>query len=1079
MTARLALAVAAIGIGIGLTTSGTAVLPAGSVVVAAQQPAGVTGPVVGQKVAPKLSLAVRDLPPAPPPTGREVNPLQHDPSSTPVVPGPQQRDPIVQLSAGAGTRSLDLLGAPIVNVPGQGGANPNDTNGDVGPNDYVQMINSQFRIYDKQGNPRAAAAAINTLWTSVNPADTSACATQNAGDPIVLYDNMADRWLLSQFAQTQFICIAISQTADPTGAYYLYQFDTGRFPDYFKIGAWPDGYYVSANLGGPNEALAAVFDRANMLNGNPAGSVQFAAPTLVNNFDILIPSDVDGFTEPPFGTPNYMYRPHDEGVAPTGGVDRLEVWEFHVDWIVPANSTFTGPVNIPTAPFDSTTCGYVFPSDCIPQPGTAQLITAIPFGGMYRFPYRNYGDREVLAGNFTVDANGADGVGIRWFILERSGGGAWTVANEGTYAPQPVGAPAFVHRWMGSLAMDRFGNLALGYSRSSSQDPGAAGTGNPSAFYTGRTPGDPLGLLPQPEILIQQGQGVTGSDRWGDYYTMNVDPVDDCTFWYTGDATAANGSRQSRIASFRFSSCATDLRITKVVIPSHPNAGEEIVYRITVYNDGPINAQNVVVTDVLPAQVSYLANTDACTGVAVGGTGTLTCQLGTILSGQNRLFEIKVRINPSLGGATSITNTATVTGDPGESDPSDNTVSLTHLVNELADLAVTKTCKPDTTSAPAGTTTNCAILVANNGPSAARSVTLTDTNVSNGSFTIGAVTTTQGACATASGVVTCNLGTILPAASARIDVSITSSEGVDVNDIARATSPTPDPDLSNNEAMSGVSFEASADLVITKSGPATVPLDGTFTYTLSVDNLGPSTAANVVVTDVLPAGVEFVSAAAAVGTINVVNGTLTWMLGTVAVADPVRTIDITVHVLPSTSATLVNNASVTSATPDPNGANNQATTTTQVNGTDLWIAKSGAAPAGNPAGALVYRITVFNRPGFVTDSTPTSGNGGPNAAQNVVVTDTLPLDNKKLVVQFMSPGCAYDSAAHTVTCTAASLAAGTDVTFEIQVQIKGSVGTIANSVSVTSDTFDPNLSNNADTVNNTVKGSTGTGPRPR
>lgn len=1079
MTVRFALAAAAIGLGIGLTTSGSTGLPAGAVVVAAQQPPGVRGPVVSQKVTPKLSLAVRDLPPAPPPSGREVNPLQHDPGSKPVVPGPQQRDPVVQLSSGAGTLSLNQLGAPIVNVAGQGGANPNDTNGDVGPNDYVQMINSQFRIYDKQGNPRAAAAAINTLWTSVNPADTSECATQNAGDPIVLYDNMADRWLLSQFARNQFICIAISQTADPTGAYYLYQFDTGRFPDYFKIGAWPDGYYVSANLNGPNEALAAVFDRANMLNGNPAGSVQFAAPTLVDNFDILIPSDVDGFVEPPFGTPNYMYRPHDEGVAPTGGVDRLEVWEFHVDWIVPANSTFSGPIDIPTAPFDSTTCGYVFPSDCIPQPGTAQLITAIPFGGMYRFPYRKFGDREVLAGNFTVDADGADGVGIRWFILERTGGGAWAVANEGTYAPQPVGAPAFVHRWMGSLAMDRFGNLALGYSRSSSQHPGGANTGNPSAYYTGRTAGDPLGLLPQPEILIQQGQGVTAGNRWGDYYTMNVDPVDDCTFWYTGDATAANGSRQSRIASFRFSSCATDLRITKVVIPSHPNAGEEIVYRITVHNDGPINAQNVVVTDVLPAQVAYLANTDACTGVAVGGTGTLTCQLGTIPSGQNRLFEIKVRINPSLGGATSITNTASVTGDPGESDPSDNTVSLTHLVNELADLAVTKTCKPDTTSAPAGTTTNCVIIVTNNGPSTSRSVTLTDTNVSNGSFTIGAVTTTQGACATASGVVTCNLGTIQPAASARIDVTISSSEGVDVNDIALATSPTPDPDSSNNQAMSGVSFEASADLVVSKTAPASVPLDGTFVYTVSVDNLGPSTANNVVVTDVLPAGVEFVSAVTAVGTINVVNGTVTWMLGTVAVADPVRTLQVTVHVLPSTPATLVNNASVTSATSDPNGANNQAATSTQVTGTDLWIAKSGTAPAGNPAGALVYRITVFNRAGFVTDSTPTSGNGGPNAAQNVVVTDTLPLDSKKLIVQFMSPGCTYDSGAHTVTCTAASLAAGTDVTFEIQVQIKGSVGTVANSASVTSDTFDPNLSNNADTVNNTVKGSTGTGPRPR
>ena len=1076
--ARFAVAFAAIAVATALTVEDTAVLPSNAVALAAQQPPGGGGPTVGPKITPKVSAPVRDLPAAPPPSGNEVNPLRNDAAAPLVVEGPQQRDAAVQLSD-VGTFSLNQLSAPIVNVPGQGGANPNDTNGDVGPNDYVQMINSQFRIYDKQGNPRGPAAAINTLWTSVNPADTSACATQNAGDPIVLYDNMADRWLLSQFAQTRFICIAISQTADPTGAYYLYQFDTGRFPDYFKIGAWPDGYYVSANLNGPNEALAAVFDRANMLNGNPAGSVLFAAPTLVNNFDILIPSDVDGSTAPPFGTPNFMYRPHDEGVAPTGGVDRLEVWEFRVDWAVPANSTFTGPIDIPTNPFDSTTCGYVFPSDCIPQPGTAQLITAIPFGGMYRFPYRNFGDREVLAGNFTVDANGADGVGIRWFILERSGGGPWAVANEGTYAPQPVGAPAFVHRWMGSLAMDRFGNLALGFSRSSSQDPTTtAGSGNPSALYTGRLAGDPLGLLPQPEFLIQQGLGVTGGDRWGDYYTMTVDPVDDCTFWYTGDATAANGSRQSRIASFRFSNCATDLRITKTVIPAHPNAGEEIVYRITVYNDGPINSQNVVVTDVLPPQVAYLANTDSCTGVAVGGTGTLTCPLGTIPAGESRVFEIKVRINANLGGATSITNTASVTGDPGELDESDNTVSLTHLVNELADLSVTKTCKPDTSTA-AGTPGNCAIVVTNNGPSAARLVTLTDTHVSNGTFSIGPVSSSQGACAVAAGVVTCNLLTILPGASARVDVTITTTEGVDVNDIARVSSATPDPVAANNEASAGVSFYGSADLSILKTGPDSVPLDSTFNYTISVDNLGPSTATNVVVTDVLPAGVEFVSAVASVGTFTVVNGTITWTLGTVTVADPVRTLVVTVHVLPTTGATLVNNASVSSATSDPNGANNSATLTTLVTGTDLWIAKSGTAPAGNPAGALVYRLTVYNLAGHVADDTPTSGSGGPNAAQNVVVLDQLPLDPKKMTIQFLSPSCTYSSATHTVRCTTASLAAGASVTFEIQVQIKGSVGTITNRATVTSDTFDPKLSNNTDTVNNVVQGGTGQGPKPK
>jgi uncharacterized repeat protein (TIGR01451 family) len=304
-------------------------------------------------------------------------------------------------------------------------------------------------------------------------------------------------------------------------------------------------------------------------------------------------------------------------------------------------------------------------------------------------------------------------------------------------------------------------------------------------------------------------------------------------------------------------------------------------------------------------------------------------------------------------------------------------------------------------------------------------------------------------------------------------VTISSSGGVDVNDTARVTSATPDGNASNNQATGGVSFAASADLTIAKTAPASVPLDGTFVYTVSVDNAGPSTASNVVVTDVLPAGVEFVSAVASVGTFTVVSNVVTWNLGTVAVADPVRTLQITVHVLPTAPATLINTASVTSSTADPNSANNLVTTTTTVVGTDLWISKAGVVSAGNPSGALVYTITVHNTPGFVADSTPTSGTGGPNAAANVVVVDTLPLDNKKLIVQFLSPNCTYNPGAHQVTCTAATLPAGTNVTFEIQVQIKGSVGNIVNVATVTSTTPDPNLANNTDTVNNVVKGGTG------
>jgi uncharacterized repeat protein (TIGR01451 family) len=779
-----------------------------------------------------------------------------------------------------------------------------------------------------------------------------------------------------------------------------------------------------------------------------------------------MPGDLDGLTPPPAGANNVLYRPVD-GDAMGGGADRVELFEVDVNWAAPAMSTVTGPINVPLLAFDMTLCGFLS-FGCIPQPGGG-ILDPVNETGMFRFPYRNYGSREVLAGNFAVDIDGNDSAGIRWFILERTGGGAWAVQDQGTYAPQPFGAPAFVHRFMGSLAMDRFGNLALGYTASSAQDVFA------SARYTGRRAGDVAGLLPQPEFTIEAGTGALGGNgaltRWGDYYTMVVDPVDDCTFWYTGDY--ATTIRQSVIASFRFVDCATDLRITKTVSPAHPNAGEEIVYTITVFNDGDVDAQNVVVTDTLPAQVAYLANTDACTGVPVGGTGTLTCPLGTIPAGESRSFQIKVRVDADLGGATSITNTATVTGEPGESDPSDNTVTLTHLVNELADLSVSKLCKPDTGPAPAGTNAVCTIFVTNSGPSAARGVTLTDTHVANGPFTIVQAVPSQGSCAVAATVVTCNLGKIQPLETVSVDVTITSSQGVDVNDVARVTSLTPDPNAGNNQAAAGVSFAASADLFITKTAPVSVNLDSTFVYTISVDNDGPSTATNVVVVDTLPSGVEFVSAVASVGTFTVVNGVVTWNLGTVAVTDPVQTLQITVHVLPTTGATLVNNASVSSATADPNTANNQVTTSTQVIGTDLWISKTGVVSAANPAPALIYTITVHNEPGSAPDSTPTSGTGGPNAAQNVVVVDTLPLDNKKMIVQFLSPNCAYNPGTHQVTCTAATLPAGTSVTFEIQVQIRGSVGNIVNVATVTTTTFDPNLTNNTDTVNNVVQGGSG------
>ena len=310
---------------------------------------------------------------------------------------------------------------------------------------------------------------------------------------------------------------------------------------------------MSANLG--DQTLVAVFDRANMLNGNPAGQVVFVIAGLPNlGFNVFMPSDLDGFIPPPFGSPNFFYRQHDGDALDGSGNDRIELWEFHVDWSDPqSNSTFTGPTDIPLHDFDSTLCGFLSFS-CVPQPPTVAdptppRLDPVNEPPMWRFQYRNFILHETLVGNFVVDVDGNDSHGIRWFELRRSRGGAWTLHQDGTYAPQPPNAISFVHRWMGSIAMDIFGNIALGYSVSNATDI------FPSIRYTGRVPSDPLGLLPQPEQTIIAGGNNIGSIRWGDYSSLNVDPADGCTFWYTNDYVTAAGLRQSRIATFRFLAC--------------------------------------------------------------------------------------------------------------------------------------------------------------------------------------------------------------------------------------------------------------------------------------------------------------------------------------------------------------------------------------------------------------------------------------------------------------------------------------------------------------------------------------------
>ena len=532
---------------------------------------------------------------------REVPRVTRQPQRVPAQPKPLSRDPLLEFQTSA-PRGVEprVFSTPDRNFEGIPftGAYPPDTVGDVGPNHYIQMVNdgtasSMLAIYNKAGTLVVGPIRLQTLWTA-----GGACAS-GQGDPIVLYDPLANRWLLSEFASSgNHLCVYISRTPDPvSGGWYNYDFATPSFPDYPKYGVWPDAYYVSTN---ENPPAVYALDRTRMLQGLSATSQRFTVPSLAGfGFQSLTPGDIDGSTPPPAGAPGYFMRHRDDEVHNVGSnnamKDFLEVWEFHVDFANVANSTLTGPTNIQVAEFDSRLCGLVS-FNCFPQPGTAQTLDPLREVIMWRLQYRNRGTHDSLVGNFVTDVSGADQGGIRWFELRKTGGGAWTLLQEGTHAPDTN------NRWMGSIAMDKDGNMALGYSVSSSSV-------FPSIRYAGRLATDPNGQLQSEVTLVAGGASQTAFDRWGDYSSMTVDPADDCTFWYTNEYIPAgtNGQWRTRIGSFKFPSCTPSAMInatTPVTITAEnafplnnaPDPGETLTETLPLVNVGAANTTNLVAT---------------------------------------------------------------------------------------------------------------------------------------------------------------------------------------------------------------------------------------------------------------------------------------------------------------------------------------------------------------------------------------------------------------------------------------------------------------------------------------------------
>jgi len=565
-------------------------------------------------------------------------------------------DPIVQsVVGGAAAPTLgtgfDGLGQGFTGPQGTfsiTGAPP-DTNAAVGATQVVEIVNTGFAVFSKSGTVLYGPAATNTLWSGFG----GACQTTNDGDGVVRYDALANRWVITQFANVQtsgpfFECVAVSQTSDATGSWNRYSYQYSSFPDYPKLSVWPDAYYVTYNLFNASGttfqgAEDCAMDRSAMLAGTTAIQQCF---TTSNSFGGLLAADFEGGTAPPAGEASTVLA---LGTTATS----LASWKFHVDWSTPANSTFTGPTTITVASY-TPACGST--GTCIPQSGTTQKLDSLSDRLMFRLAYRNYGDHEAIVTNDAVTAGSS--VGIRWYEL-RGLSGTPTVFQQGTYAPDAS------YRWMGSIAQDKVGNIALGYSASSS-------SAHPSIRVTGRLAGDAVGTMTQGETTVLTGGGsqTTNLSRWGDYSSMVVDPVDGCTFWYAQEYIPSNGTFNWRthLNSFTLPNCTSTPPANDFSIAVSPTSGT------VTAGSGTSTTVSTAVTSGSAQTVSLSASglpsgasaAFSPTSVTAGGSSTLT--ISTSASTPAGSYPITV-----TGTGTSATHstsyTLTVNGTGGCASP--------------------------------------------------------------------------------------------------------------------------------------------------------------------------------------------------------------------------------------------------------------------------------------------------------------------------------------------------------------------------------------------------------------------------
>ncbi len=418
--------------------------------------------------------------------------------------------------------------APIVNVVGLdfntwGAGHPPDTNGVIGPNHFVQTVNTSVGIFSKSNGALVSAFTYDDFFAS---SGTTECDANNGGDPTTVYDVPSGKWIIADFAWVNFNtgpyyeCIAVSSGSDPvasTWTFYSVPAGDGRFPDYPKFGSGPDGvYFTTNNFQLPNTYTGAgVYALRRTTLGSPTLQVQHV--TTSSSFFSLLPANRVDAAPPP--GPEYV-------TSIWSG--RLRVWRFTVDWNTPANTTFTSIANIKVS--------YASQGS-IPTPG--ESVDSLSPRAMNKAQQRN-GSLWL-----TQTVRTQNHAAVRWYEVTNLTGSP-SIHQQSTFSPSSQ------HRWMASLAVDKNGDMAIGYNISSSSL-------NPGIRYAGRLVTDPLNTLGQSETTLFAGTGAPSSgnfNRWGDYSEMSVDPVDGCTFWFTGEYYAATGANwQTRIGSFKFPSC--------------------------------------------------------------------------------------------------------------------------------------------------------------------------------------------------------------------------------------------------------------------------------------------------------------------------------------------------------------------------------------------------------------------------------------------------------------------------------------------------------------------------------------------